>query len=226
MNSEYLDDFLSRFTYNTNAIEGCTITLAQTVSIIVNGYVSSGANVREIYEVENHKKAYEYMIDNISIPLDVDYIRDLHKILMDRIHHEAGMFKKNDNAILGASFETTKKELVLQEMKFWVEDIYQELSGENRRSKICEIIARYHIRFEKIHPFADGNGRIGRLLINKLLIEKELLPVVILNEEKHEYYEYLANENSEKLGVLLESLISVEENRKMLFKNSESRCNV
>lgn len=222
MNEEYLKDFLSRFTYNTNAIEGCTITLPQTVSIIVNGYVPSGANIREIYEVENHKNAYEFMLDNISASIDIDFIRDLHALLMDRIHRESGIFKKNDNAILGANFETTKKEFVLQEMKFWISEIYSELDSAESIPTICQIIAKYHIVFEKIHPFADGNDRIGRLLINKLLIEKNLLPVVILNKEKLKYYDYLANENINELGIMIESLIKIENNKQQLFKNSES----
>jgi len=223
MNEEYLKDFLSRFTYNTNAIEGCSITLPQTVSIIVNGYVPSGANIREVFEVENHKNAYEFILDNITTPIDIDFIRDLHALLMDRIHHEAGSFKKNDNAILGANFETTKKEFVLQEMKFWTSDMYEELHSAEDVTTICQIIAKYHILFEKIHPFADGNGRIGRLLINKLLIEKNLLPIVILNEEKLKYYSYLADENIDELGILIESLIRIENNRQQLFKNSESK---
>jgi Fic family protein len=68
-------------------------------------------------------------------------------------------------------------------MKFSTSDMYEELNSAKDVTIICQIIAKYHISFEKIHPFADGNGRIGRLLINKLLIEKNLLPIVILNKK-------------------------------------------
>jgi Fic family protein len=223
MNEEYLKDFLSRFTYNTCAIEGSSITLSQTVSITVFGYVQTAAKIREIFKIVNHNNAYKFILDNSSRPIDINFISDLHALLMDRIHHEAGSFKKNDSAILGANFETTKKAFVLQEMKFSTSDMYEELNSAKDVTTICQIIAKYHISFEKIHPFADGNGRIGRLLINKLLIEKNLLPIVILNEEKLKYYSYLADENINELGILIESLIKIENNRQQLFKNSESK---
>jgi Fic family protein len=94
MNEEYLKDFLSRFTYNTCAIEGSSITLSQTVSITVFGYVQTGAKIREIFKLVNHNNAYKFILDNSSRPIDINFISDLHALLMDRIHHEAGSFKK------------------------------------------------------------------------------------------------------------------------------------
>ncbi len=102
---DYLNDILIRMAYHSSAIEGNTITLPETVSIILeNTLPSSRKGIREFYEIENHKQAFEYLFDNIdnNKDLNIDLLLDIHRYLVDRLQHDAGCFKSNQNAIVDA----------------------------------------------------------------------------------------------------------------------------
>lgn len=107
---DYLDDILVRLAHHSAGIEGNTISLPATVSIIVNGTLpmSGKATVREFYEIENHKQAFENILTHLlnEEPLTIAIIKAIHADLTDRLQYDRGQFKKNENIILGAEFQT------------------------------------------------------------------------------------------------------------------------
>ncbi len=214
---EYILDFKSRFTYNSNKIEGSTITLQETVSIIKDDYSPSGKSIREIYEVINHSKAVDYIL-KYDDKIDSLFIKNVHNILMDNLNHDRGNFKENDNAIIGADFETTPAHKVDEEMKQYFDNLNYQLE---KSLNIFEVLAENHIKFERIHPFSDGNGRSGRLLINKILIDNDIAPIVIEGDNKKKYYKYLSNQDVKGLSKYFEELSIKEEKRIIKFLNKE-----
>ena len=104
---DYLEDVLVRMAYHSSGIEGNTISLPQTVSIIVEGTLpSSSKSIREFYEIENHKQAFDYLIELLdeNLPLNIAEVKHIHSLLTDRLQHDKGQFKTQQNAIRGAEF--------------------------------------------------------------------------------------------------------------------------
>lgn len=215
MNKEYLEDFKMRFTYNTNAIEGSTVTLPETVSIIKDEYIPNGKKVRDVYEVINHAMVFDEIIETKDDQLDVYFIKMVHGKLMDRLLYDRGSFKTNDNYILGADFQTAPASTIELTMKEYVDNLNWQLEN---RDDIFEVLAESHIKFERIHPFSDGNGRVGRLLINKILLSRDMEPVNIQNDDKSNYYQMLANQDVKGLSALFEELHMSEKIRHQSFK--------
>ena len=161
MPQNYLDDMLVRLAHHSAGIEGNTISLPATVSIILNGTlpISSGATVREFYEIENHKQAFSNMLDHLESndTLSVSIIKEVHADLTDRLQYDKGQFKKNENLIIGAEFQTASP----SETPFLVQQLVdnQEYRLENAATdeEKLESILDTHIQFERIHPFSDGN---------------------------------------------------------------------
>ena len=164
----YLNDILIRMAYHSSAIEGNTITLPETVSIILeNTLPSSRKGIREFYEIENHKQAFEYLFDNIdnNKDLNIDLLLNIHRYLVDRLQHDAGCFKSSQNAIVGAEFQTASPSETPYLVRQWIDNTNYRLNNAKEDAEILEILADTHIQFERIHPFSDGNGRCGRLVI-------------------------------------------------------------
>lgn len=189
----YLDDTLVRLAHHSAGIEGNTISLPATVSIILNGTlpISSGATVREFYEIENHKQAFSNMLDHLESndTLSVSIIKELHADLTDRLQYDKGQFKKNENQIIGAEFQTASP----GETPFLVQQLVDNLEYRLENAAIDEVklegILDTHIQFERIHPFSDGNGRTGRMLMNYSLLQEGFPPLIIEKEAKAIYIE-------------------------------------
>ena len=200
MTNEYINDLLVRAAHHSTAIEGNTLTLGDTISILIHNYIPKGMSEREYYEVKNYKKAFEFLLKSDKI-ISTNLIKDYHKYIMENLREDNGEFKKIQNIILGSVIETTKPYLVPTEK--------------------IEAILDQHIKFEKIHPFGDGNGRTGRLLIIHSCLKENLAPIVIPKEEKGKYINFLTSENLKefvKWGVILEKK---EKERLELFYNKE-----
>ena len=212
---DYLNDILIRMAYHSSAIEGNTITLPETVSIILeNTLPSSRKGIREFYEIENHKQAFEYLFDNIdnNKDLNIDLILDLHRYLVDRLQHDAGCFKSSQNAIVGAEFQTASPSETPYLVRQWIDNTNYQLNSAKEDSEILEILADTHIQFERIHPFSDGNGRCGGLVLLYLGIKYLHSPLIISKENRAEYMEYLAEQNIEGLTSLLSNSLEFEKN--------------
>ena len=167
---DYLDDMLVRLAHHSAGIEGNTISLPATVSIILNGTlpVSGGATVREFYEIENHKQAFYNLLDHLenNDKLSVFIIKEIHADLTDRLQYDKGQFKKNENMIIGAEFQTAtpgETPFLVQQL---VEKLEYRLENAATEEEKLESILDTHIQFERIPPLSDGNGRIGRVLMN------------------------------------------------------------
>lgn len=181
---KYFDWFITEFTYDTNAIEGSTLTLRETGLVLSDKITPGGKTLREIYEAQNHKKAFEFMQDYKG-DVDKNFICALHKKLTHNILGEnAGVFRKVQVFIRGAKFippEPEKVEMEFRELMRWY--------NRNKRNYHPVIVASYlHTAFEAIHPFIDGNGRVGRLLLNFILMKNKFPPINIKNQRKAAYY--------------------------------------
>ena len=217
---DYLNDILIRMAYHSSAIEGNTITLPETVSIILeNTLPSSRKGIREFYEIENHKQAFEYLFDNIdnNKDLNIDLILDLHQYLVDRLQHDAGCFKSSQNAIVGAEFQTSSLSESPYLVRQLIDNTNYRLNNAKEDAEILEILADMHIQFERIHPFSDGNGRCGRLVLLYLGIKYLNSPLIISKEYRAEYMEYLAEQNIAGLTTLLSNSLEFEKERVSQF---------
>ena len=172
--------------YHSSAIEGNTITLPEVSNIFLERSLpGSRKGIREFYEIENHKQAFEYLFDNIdnNKDLNIDLILDLHRYLVDRLQHDAGCFKSSQNAIVGAEFQTSSLSETPYLVRQLIDNTNYRLNNAKEDTEILEILADTHIQFERIHPFSDGNGRCGRLVLLYLGIKYLNSPLIISKEK-------------------------------------------
>ena len=220
---DYLDDILGRLAHHSAGIEGNTISLPATVSIIVNGTLpmSGKATVREFYEIENHKQAFENMLSHLlnEDPLTVTIIKDIHADLTDRLQYDRGQFKKNENMILGAEFQTASPSETPFLMTQLIDNLAYRLEGAESDDEKLIAILDTHIQFERIHPFSDGNGRTGRMVLNYSLLQQGFPPLIIEKETKAEYIEFLGNQDVEGFLSFAKKLLAKEEKRSQAFQN-------
>ena len=220
---EYIDDLLVRIAYHSSAIEGNTISLTDTVTILLHETIPGKVSKREFYEIENHKQALEYVIyqleNNESLSLNI--VRGIHTQLMDHLNFDRGMWKTHDNAIVGADFNTASAHDVPYLMKQWIDNLNYMLHQSKTDEEKIKHILEMHIDFERIHPFSDGNGRTGRLLIIYSLLEHDISPIIIPVDLKPDYIRFLANKDSEGLYNLLYPIALEESKRRKAFENKE-----
>lgn len=185
--SSYERDFELRFTHNSTAIEGNTLTLIETKVVLEDGISIGGKELREIYEVVNHKKAYDYVKKCISEgkPLTENIVKDLHAILTENII-VGGVYRNQEVRISGAGFTPPAG----NEMYAQIKGFYEELKHKTDLNPI-ELAAWTHAEFVRIHPFIDGNGRTARLIMNYQLMSHDFLPVSVSKEDRLEYYNAL-----------------------------------
>ena len=185
--STYEKDFELRFTHNSTAIEGNTLTLVETKVLLEDGVSVGGKELREIYEVVNHKKAYDYVKKCIAQnkSLTEDIVKDLHMILTENII-AGGIYRNQEVRISGAGFTPPAG----NEMYIQIKAFYEEVDNKAGLNPI-ELVAWTHAEFVRIHPFIDGNGRTSRLLMNYQLMLHDFLPVSIDKENRLDYYNAL-----------------------------------
>jgi Fic family protein len=184
----HYENFVTKFTYNTSAIEGSTVTLRETALILFEGIVPAGRTVREVREIENHKKAFD-AIPAYGGDVDKRFVCRLHRILTDGIVDagNSGRFRMVQVYISGADFVPTKPENVDGEFK----KLMKWYSSAKRKYHPIVIAAYFHCAFESIHPFIDFNGRTGRLLLNFILLKNGFPAVDIKDKDKARYYDAL-----------------------------------
>ena len=197
INYEYFLDLLVRMTHHSNAIEGNTLTLNETATIILDSTLPGGKSIREVFEVLNHKKAIDYMLTELANDqkLDIYVIKNINKEILDRLNDNAGNFKNSSNAIIGADFETSTPGEAPILTKNWIENLNYRLElCKTDDEKLSEIL-NFHIEFERIHPFSDGNGRTGRLIMLYLCFQENISPFVIEKSDRALYMNYLREQN-------------------------------
>ena len=219
---DYIDDLNVRIIYHSNAIEGNTLTLNETATIILDDTIPNAMSKREFLEVLNHSDALKFLLAELqNNEVDIYMIKEINKILLSRLNHNAGNFKTDYNYIRGADFETASPSETSYKMNEWLENMNFQLKNSNSDIEKIKIILGYHIKFERIHPFSDGNGRTGRLIMLALMLENNLTPFVITVENRAKYMDILRNQDIENFISLVEPLIE-EEKRIIAFKKSAS----
>lgn len=188
---------LPEMVYNSNAIENSTLTLEDTEDILIRRQIRSNHQIREIFEATNLAKAMEFLLDNPETEISVPLILKLHSILLQNIRDDAaGRFRSNKEWVRVGSHLGANPQFVHHFITELVEN-YNQKSEQYFLDKIVY----FHAEFENIHPFIDGNGRIGRLLINEQLDLLNLPPILIPHKSKNEEY-YPALEEYSKLNKL------------------------
>lgn len=199
---------LPEMVYNSNAIENSTLTLEDTEDILIRNQIRTDHEIREIYEAKNLASAIEYLMDNPEEEISVELILKLHKMLLSNIRDEiAGRFRSGKEWVrvgthIGANPEFVNGFMYDLIRKYYSDDEY-----------FLDKIAYFHAEFENIHPFGDGNGRIGRLITNEQLDMLGLPPIIIPNKSKFdEYYpaldEYTKTGKADKLTELFARLLT------------------
>lgn len=213
-NKDYLEDLITRSTYHSNAIEGSSLTFAETYAILYNdnSFKIEGKEPREIYEAINHKKALELVFKNLQNNEDFDerLIKKLNETINRDIKDTEG-YRTVQVFIRGSEYIPPEPEKVPNLMMYYIYNYNHD------EQDIFTKIAKYHIDFEKIHPFEDGNGRTGRLLINYELIKNNLPPVVIAKDDRVKYFEFLRNNDSICLAEWFKELSNSEKERMEKF---------
>lgn len=179
------EEFLINFTYNSNAIEGNTLTLQETALIIKEGITIDKKPLKDHLEAVGHKEAYLY-VENLvqqKVPMSEKVIKEIHSlVLMDR-REDRGIYRRVPVTIMGAAQTPPQPYLVSTQMEQLI------LQNEQRSAlHIVERVSLFHLEFESIHPFIDGNGRTGRLLLNLELIKKGYPPINIKFGDRIRYY--------------------------------------
>lgn len=193
---KHYEDFLIRFTYNTNAIEGSTVTLDETKLILLDKITPPNRTLREIREVENHKNALDFIL-NYKYDITKQFVSKIHRILTNGIlsKDNSGKFRKVQVIITGVEKKPPRPQVVNKEFK-------QLLKWYNKNKKKYHPIvltSYFHAAFEGIHPFVDFNGRTGRLLLNFILMDHAYPIIDIKHRDRLRYYEALRNAQENNL---------------------------
>ena len=196
-------------TYNSNHMEGSELTHDQTRYIFETRTigvenVNEAVKVDDIIETINHFSMIDRVIDFANYELSEAFIKELHKILKTGTSDSrlpwfrVGDYKRRANAV--GDIETTTPRLVPQEMKKLVDEY------NKKDSHTLEEIIEFHVKFERIHPFQEGNGRVGRMIAFKECLKNNIVPFIILDSKKMFYYRGLKNWNEER-GWLIDTCL-------------------
>lgn len=181
---DLFDRFTVNFTYESNAIEGNSLTLKDVAIVLFENKLIGNKDLREIYETRNSRDVVDLILKNKFGVNEKDIIK-MHEMLVRDMKIEIG-YKKIPNFLLGRTIETTPPEKVALEMK----KLLDWFKKENKMHPLQKA-AHFHARFEKIHPFDDGNGRVGRFLINVILVNKGYAPLIIRKSHRLSYLKCL-----------------------------------
>ena len=200
--------------YNSNAIENSTLTLSDTEKILLDMEVSKAYSLREVYEAKNLARVYEYVKDKnkangVYLNINKDIILFIHKMLISGINDEiAGRYRSSLEFVRVGSHIAPAPEHVDRMMYTLMHDYEINIDKDNGESlDFIKRIARFHLQFETVHPFVDGNGRIGRMLINMQLAQMGLPHIIIRNKEKHLYYKAFKPFRDDGYSTKMENII-------------------
>jgi len=180
-------------TYNSNAIEGNTLDLKETFLVISEGITIKGKSMKEHLEAKDHYEAIEYLNELVSEETKNSFtdvtLRSLHQLIMRETYsEEAGKYRTGNVIITGSDHKPPGADDVRIKMK----ELFVWIKKNRKKIHIIELSAMIHHKISHIHPFADGNGRLARLIMNLLLMQEGFPLVVILNVDRKKYYNALS----------------------------------
>ena len=177
------EEFVVEYTYNSNAIEGNTLTLRET-DMVLRGLTIDRKPLKDHMEAVGHKEAFDFVSDLVKdqIPLSESIIKQRHDLVLADKREDRGVYRRVPVRIMGAKHEPVQPYLIQPKMEQLLE------AYRNSTEHISPRLARFHIEFEGIHPFIDGNGRTGRLLVNLELMKAGYPPIDIKFTDRISYY--------------------------------------
>ena len=177
------EEFIVEYTYNSNAIEGNTLTLRET-DLVLRGLTIDKKPLKDHIEAVGHKEAFEYVSELVkdNVPISESIIKQIHFLVLADKKDDRGVYRRVPVRIMGAQHEPVQPYLIGPKMEQLLRDFAE--STEHIVTKL----ARFHIEFEGIHPFIDGNGRTGRLLVNLELMKAGYPPIDIKFTDRITYY--------------------------------------
>lgn len=215
------EQFEIEMTYNSNAIEGNSLTLRETFLVLHEGITIKGKPLKDHLEATNHQEALEFLSDLIdhqkNATISEHLIKTLHHLITQKIEKEwAGTYRNAPVRITGTSHQPPDAlELPhqMQEMIKWV-------SANQKKLHVVELAALLHHQFVHIHPFFDGNGRTGRLLMNVFLMQKGYPLAIILKNDRKKYYLVLRKADQGEYKPLIEFLAKAVERSLDIYLNT------
>ncbi|MBX2964036.1 MAG: Fic family protein [Cyclobacteriaceae bacterium] len=190
------------WTYNSNSIEGNTLTLQETKLVIEEGITIKGKSLREHFEAINHQDAIGYVEDLVSVQykLKAADILSVHALVLQRIEKEfAGRYRTSGVRISGANF-VPPNALKIHD---YMDELIEWVNKETKKLHPVVMATIFHHRFVWIHPFFDGNGRTVRLIFNLLMMKAGYPPAIILKNDRKKYYDALNKANQHDYSKLL-----------------------
>jgi len=215
------EEFLVEFTHNSNAIEGNTLTLKET-ALVLQGVTIGQKPLKDHMEAIGHRDAFYYVLDIVQKKelFTESTIKKIHSLVLMDKPADRGIYRKVSVKIGGSLF-TPPQPYMIGKM---IEDLMFDAQQWQRTKHITEQVALFHLRFESIHPFIDGNGRTGRLLMNLMLMRQGYPPINIKFSNRQKYYncfeDYHKTTNPKALVKLVTKLL--ENEMKNYLKRFES----
>ena len=177
------EEFIVEYTYNSNAIEGNTLTLRET-DLVLRGLTIDSKPLKDHMEAVGHKEAFDFVSELVkdNVPISEGIIKQIHYLVLADKREDRGVYRRVPVRIMGAQHEPVQPYLI--EPK--IEQLLYDFAASTEH--IVTKLARFHIEFEGIHPFIDGNGRTGRLLVNLELMKSGFPPIDIKFTDRIAYY--------------------------------------
>ena len=200
---KFENSFFTELTYNSNAIEGNSLSLEETSIVVNEGISPEGKTLREIYEAKNHIKALEF-IKNYKGEINELFILKIHLIILKGISERfAGRYRNNPIRVAGSDFKFPSPEKVpqlIRNLLYWYDE-------NKKKMYALELAVIFSMKFVSIHPFIDGNGRVSRLLMNFILQKKKYPWINIYMKQRLKYLNCVRKANEKDYGAILEFLI-------------------
>ena len=209
--------------YNSNAIENSTLTLRETEKILLEQSVMREVTVRELFEAKNLARVVEYLENKPNFALTTENILLLHQMLLGGINDAiAGRFRRTGEYVRVGSHIAPAPEQVERLMTALLHDF-----ASAQDQYFIDVIARFHLEFERIHPFCDGNGRIGRVLINLQLAKLGYPPVIIRSKGKVESYyplfaQYVDGKTYDGMSTLLALALKESFHKRLAYLHAQA----
>ncbi|MFH1071897.1 MAG: Fic family protein [Nanoarchaeota archaeon] len=203
-------DLITRFTYNTNRIEGSTLTFKDTKMLLEEEISPREKPIRDVNEAENHKKAFLHMKECLDKPITREFILEMHRILKENVSEDAGSFRTAQVTV--GRIVPVRHDMIEQEIQNLI-----TWHKKNKSMHPVELACTFHALFERIHPFFDGNGRVGRLLLNFILMRAGFPCMVIQNKNRIRYYRSLWHADRGNYLPLVKYICAEIENERKQF---------